>query len=78
MKQNILEELAKDFYSDEEQLMERIAFKRGYMECEERMYSEENMINFAIWTFLEVGSNKGLERTNKELFQEWVKQRENK
>ena len=34
-KQEKLEELAKEFYSDENQIMERIAFKRGYTECEE-------------------------------------------
>ena len=42
-KQETLEELAKDFYSDENQLMERIAFKRGYTECEERMYGKEDL-----------------------------------
>ena len=44
MKQETLEELVKDFYSDESQLMERIAFKRGYTECKERMYSEEEVV----------------------------------
>ena len=39
-KQEKLEELAKEFYSDENQIMERIAFKRGYTECEERMSIE--------------------------------------
>jgi hypothetical protein len=43
MKQETLEELAKDFYSDENQLMERIAFKRGYTECKENSYSEEEV-----------------------------------
>ena len=47
MKKETLEELAKDFYSNENQLMERIAFKRGYTECEEKMYSEEDMKQFA-------------------------------
>jgi hypothetical protein len=42
--QETLEELAKDFYSDENQLMERIAFKRGYTECKENMYSEEEVV----------------------------------
>ena len=46
-KQTAVEELAKDFYSDENQLMERIAFKRGYTECEERMYSQEDMQEYA-------------------------------
>jgi len=40
----------------------------------ERMYSEEDMIEFAKWVFLEVGSNTGKERTNKELFNEWFQQ----
>ena len=44
-KQQTLEELAKDFYSDENQLMERIAFKRGYTECKENSYSEEEVLD---------------------------------
>jgi len=40
----------------------------------ERMYSEEDMIEFAKWVFLEVGSNTGKDRTNKELFNEWSEQ----
>jgi hypothetical protein len=44
MEQETLEELAKEFYSDENQLMERIAFKRGYTECKENMYSEEEVV----------------------------------
>ena len=49
-KQKTLEKLAKEYYPDESKLMEmmeRIAFKRGYTECEERMYSEA--IEFAEW-----------------------------
>ena len=42
-KQTAVEELAKEFYSNENQLMERIAFKRGYTECKEKMYSEEEV-----------------------------------
>jgi hypothetical protein len=49
MKQEILEEIAKDFYPLENQLMERIAFKRGYTECSEAMYSEEDMFEFSQW-----------------------------
>ena len=41
---NILEELAIDFYPAGDDYLERIAFKRGYTECEERMYSEEEML----------------------------------
>jgi hypothetical protein len=39
-----LEELAKDFYSDDDEMMLRIAFKRGYTECEEILYSEEEVL----------------------------------
>jgi hypothetical protein len=52
-KQKQLEELAKDFYSDENQLMERIAFKRGYTECKENMYSEEEVMK--LWNWLNDG-----------------------
>jgi hypothetical protein len=48
MKQEQLEELAKDFYSDENQLMERIAFKRGYTECKENMYSAEEVLSLLL------------------------------
>ena len=41
---------------------------------QERMYSEEDMIEFAVWLYLEVGSNKGKERTNKELFNKWFEE----
>jgi hypothetical protein len=37
-------------------------------------YSEEDMINFSIWVYLEIGQNTGKARTNKELFQEWLEQ----
>ena len=46
-KQKTLEKLAKEYYPDElkmMEMMERIAFKRGYTECEERMYSEEEVL----------------------------------
>jgi len=45
MKKETLEELAKDFYSDDDEMMLRIAFRRGYTECEERMYSEEEVLS---------------------------------
>jgi hypothetical protein len=44
MRQETLEELSKDFYSDDDEMMLRIAFKRGYTECEERMYSKEEVL----------------------------------
>lgn len=40
----------------------------------EKMYSEEDMIKFAMWVYLEVGLNSGKDRTNEELFKEWFKQ----
>lgn len=43
IKQETLEKLANDFYPNENELMERIAFKRGYTECKEKMYSEEEV-----------------------------------
>ena len=41
---------------------------------QERMYSEEDMIDFGLWLYLEVGSSKVKERTNKELFNKWFEQ----
>jgi hypothetical protein len=43
-------------------------------EQDKNKYSEENMIEFAVWMYLEVGQNSGKERTNKELFKEWFEQ----
>jgi hypothetical protein len=45
MKQETLEEAAKERYSLDKEINERIAFKRGYTECSEAMYSEEEVIN---------------------------------
>jgi hypothetical protein len=45
MKQEILEELAKEMYSMDKEINERIAFKRGYTECSEAMYSKEEVID---------------------------------
>ena len=41
---------------------------------QERMFSEEDMIDFGLWLYLEVGSSKVKERTNKELFNKWFEQ----
>jgi len=53
-------------------------YKRGFVDGakyqSERMYSEKDMIEFAIWVYLEIGSSKNKERTNKELFDEWLEQ----
>ena len=45
---------------------------------QERMYSEEDMIDFGLWLYLEVGSSKAKERTNKELFNKWLEKYKNK
>ena len=45
---------------------------------QERMYSEEDMIDFGLWLYLEVGSSKVKERTNKELFNKWLEKYKNK
>ena len=39
----------------------------------ERMYSGEDMIEFAQWVYLEIGSNKGKVRTNNELLEQFKK-----
>jgi len=49
-------------------------FEQGAKWQAERRYSEEDMIEFAVWMYLEVGQNSGKERTNKELFKEWFEQ----
>jgi hypothetical protein len=48
--------------------------KHNWQQEQERMYSEEDMIEFAVWLYLEVGSNKEKDRTNKELFNKWFEQ----
>lgn len=52
----------------------RLDFIAGAKWQAEKMYSEEDMIEFAIWVYLEIGSSKNKERTNKELFDEWFEQ----
>jgi hypothetical protein len=46
MKQETLEELAKDFYSDDDEMMLRIAFKRGYTECKEQIHGQDYLQGF--------------------------------
>jgi hypothetical protein len=70
MKKEILEELAKDFYSDDDEMMLRIAFKRGYTECEERMYSEEDMK-------LAFETGRNFQLTGEDNFNELIKQFKN-
>jgi hypothetical protein len=75
-KQETLEELAKDFYSDENQLMERIAFKRGYTECKENMYSEEEVVELLYKRDLYLLNRD--EEVELELPNEWFEQFKNK
>ena len=73
-KQKTLEKLAKEYYPDElkmMEMMERIAFKRGYTECEERMYSEEDMIDFAL--FLEIHLPMKPRKTHRQLLEQFKK-----
>lgn len=68
---------AEQLFKDEAiQTLEKSIFL--LLKKQERMYSEEDMIEFAKWVFLEVGSNTGKDRTNKELFNEWFEQFKNK
>ena len=81
MKKENLEEAAEKYYpsypdgiiTDEIRAL-REGFVKGYEVQAERMYSEEDMIEFAVWMYLEVGQNLRKERTNKELFKEWFEQ----
>ena len=65
-----LDELVKEQYPIDEP-----SFKRGFKLALEilgdKKFSEEDMIEFAKWTFLEVGSNTGKDRTNEQLLLEW-------
>ncbi len=87
VKQETLEEAAEKLYPENwESIMdgqhdsnsyERNAFIKGakwQQEQDKIMYSEEDMIAFAVWLYLEVGSNKEKDRTNKELFNKWFEQ----
>ena len=74
-KQETLEEAAERLYPLS--AIPRKLFIKGaewQQEQDKNKYSEEDMIEFAVWLFLEVGSNKGKERTNKELFNKWFEQ----
>ena len=55
-----------------EKVVKTTTIKEKTIQSSKRMYSEADMIEFAIWVFLEVGSNTGKDRTNKELFNEWL------
>ena len=78
-KETLEEAMMKDGYfeSDYDKIW-REGVQFGAKWQEERMYSEENMINFSIWVYLEIGQNTGKARTNKELFQEWLEQNKKK
>ena len=61
-------------YCDENGCQNRVRhLVESKQEQDKKMYSEEDMIEFAVWMYLEVGSNKGKERTNKELFEQFKK-----
>jgi hypothetical protein len=82
-RQETLEEASESVYNEfplrSESLNElaKENFIKGanwQQEQDKNKYSEENMIEFAVWMYLEVGQNSGKERTNKELFKEWFEQ----
>jgi hypothetical protein len=84
-KQETLEEVAEkyaehqltgidDKFSKFECINDFIAGAKWQQEQDKNKYNEEDMIEFAVWTYLEVGQNSGKERTNKELFKEWYEQ----
>jgi hypothetical protein len=62
-------------YCDENGCQNRVRhLVESKQEQDKKMYNEEDMIEFAVWMYLEVGQNSGKERTNKELFKEWFEQ----
>ena len=84
MEKETLEESKKSFGEIWSSLTtEQSEYLKGYINRKiedakkwqaEKMYSEEDMIKFAMWVYLEVGLNSGKDRTNEELFKEWFKQ----
>jgi hypothetical protein len=76
MKQEILEEVAKERYSLDKEINERIAFKRGYTECSEAMYSEDDMRE-AFRIGFNVGYNDA-ESPSYLTFEKWLEQYKNK
>jgi len=74
MEKETLEEAAENYSEGWGENNDEKSFIAGAKWQAERMYSEEDMIEFAKWVFLEVGSNTGKDRTNKELFNEWFEQ----
>lgn len=76
-----LEELADEFAKTKSshstfQNTHKRDFREGFQKALELMgdkkFSEKDMINFAIWVFLELGSNTGKNRTNEQLLSEWI------
>ena len=59
-------------------VMEKEQLEKAIEFGNKRMYSEEDMIDFGLWLYLEVGSSKAKERTNKELFNKWLEKYKNK
>jgi len=79
MDKETLEEAAKKFANKEIKAWNSYhdlyyGFTEGAKWQAERSYSEEDMIEFAVWMYLEVESNSGKDRTNEELFKQWFEQ----
>jgi hypothetical protein len=69
-----IEELAFEKYPrsmSEKDSELRNEFIEGAKWMEGRMFTKKDMIDFAIWVYLEVNQISGKERTNEELFIEW-------
>jgi|694.fasta_scaffold32774_11 hypothetical protein len=69
-----LSELQEAIYTTQHKVIYKHGFTEGAKWQAERSYSEEDMIEFAIWMYLEVESNSGKDRTNEELFKQWFEQ----
>jgi len=80
-KQETVEEAALNYLLKQSKIGEDVYvgdFREGANWQAKQMYSEEDMIEFAKFMYLEVGINSGKDRTNKELFNEWVIQNKKK
>ncbi len=68
-KQEKLEKTAKEYYPLESQLLERIAFKRGFTECSEQMFSREEVEKICLNVVLDYTS-KGYSKP----ISDWIKE----
>jgi hypothetical protein len=77
MEKKTIEKVAKEYLNSGNISNDYQAFLAGaewYAKNKsEQMYSEEDMIEFAQWVYLEIGSNKGKVRTNNELLEQFKK-----